>query len=449
MQFKKENIVGTFILTSISIFLYMGYKIGVFKFDKNNYISYNINFSNASGLTKKADVRIAGVKVGWVESLNLTESNSVTTKITVLSQYKLAIDTQAYIKQDGIFSIKFIELIPGKNSIVLKKEQFLNQDLSPTQPNLEDLISSVNKVLKETLKVTSSVKNIIEDKDIIYKIKDSLESASLTTKVFNKFIAENQDKVESIIQNLYKLSKCAPSVIKNTDKIINRFSESSENILNCFEKTEKKEPIINNIYELISGTKSFVDKFNNISIGVDNNYQGFLGLNGHKNFESLLNFWFHPNDRFYFIAGTTFSKDRFLIKKEFNQDPKDSLMLNLNKENNQNSFLFNLQTGGYFLKYFGARIGLFRSTPGFALDLYLPVFRDKFKLVSTLEAFDFTGKNRLNYDNKPQFRFINRLFFTPNFYLSFGLNDFASSKNISGFFGLAVDFGDTFFKSKN
>jgi len=118
-----------------------------------------------------------------------------------------------------------------------------------------------------------------------------------------------------------------------------------------------------------------------------------------------------------------------------------------NYKRKSNAFLFNVQTGGYFGNYFGARVGLFRSTPGFALDFYTPVFKDKFKLVSTLEAFDFTGKNHFIKDNKPQLRFINRLYFAPNCYLSFGANDFISRKNLSGFFGVGLDFGDTFFRS--
>lgn len=500
MQVKKETIVGTFILTSISVFLYMGYKIDFFKLDKANYTSYYVNFDNASGLTRKAEVRIAGVKVGWVESFNLNEQNNcnVVTKIMILSKYKLGLDTQAYIKQDGIFSIKFIELIPGKQSnVVLKEGQFLNKELSTPQPTIEELMLSVNKVLNETLQVTNSLKNIFVDKEIIYKIKDNLESASLATKMFNNFICQNQEKAESIIKNLYKLGATLPNIVENTDKLISKISDGSDIILDSFKNTSqdnnikpkncglmsysylksqetenklidnntnKKNLFVNSLSEIISGTKTFVNNFNNITLGVDNNYQSFLGINQHKNFESLLNFWIHPNDSFYFLTGATFSKDGFVKQKKINLDlnPKHSLLQNFNSpySNDQyqnsydifkrktNSFLFNIQTGWYFLNHFGARVGLFRSTPGFALDFYLPIFKGKLKLVSTFEAFDFTGKNHFIKDNKPQLRFMNRLFFAPNFYISFGANDFASSKNTSGFFGIGIDFGDTFFRSK-
>ncbi len=476
MQIKKETIVGTFVLASISAFLYMGYKIGFFNIDQASYVSYYVNFSNASGLTKKADIRIAGVKVGWVDSFNLSSANNccdVVTKIMVLGKYKLGLDTQAYIKQDGIFSIKFIELIPGKQSdIILKEGDFLNKELSAVQPTIEDLVLSVNKVLKETLQVTNSLKSIFVDKDIIYAVKDSLESASLTTKIFNNFIAKNQEKVETIIKNLHKLSIITPNIIESADKFIDKISNGSDIIMDTLTKepcpidnnsklpsSSSKEPFISDVIETVVGAKSVIKNFSNISLGIDNNYQCFSDINNHNNFESVLNFWIHPNDYLYFLTGVTFSKDGFVKQKKIDliRNPRETFMLNTTPNGDNiayevfkrktNSFLFNMQIGGYFFNNFGARVGFFRSTPGFALDCYLPIFKDKLKLISTLEVSDFTGKNHFVKDNKPQVRFLNKLFFTPNFYISFGAKDFTNSKNIGGFIGLGFDLGDTFFRS--
>lgn len=112
-------------------------------------------------------------------------------------------------------------------------------------------------------------------------------------------------------------------------------------------------------------------------------------------------------------------------------------------ERKKNVSSFNLQAGGYY-KNFALRFGIFESTPGLALDCLFPL-NDTFKLISTFELFDFTGKHKLSFDKKPHLKWINRLYCTPTFYFSFGIDDFASRKSVGGFLGFGLNFGDTYF----
>jgi ABC-type transporter Mla subunit MlaD len=50
------------VLGALGIFIYMGFSIGVFRFDRGNYYAYVIGFNDISGLVRKAEVKIAGVK---------------------------------------------------------------------------------------------------------------------------------------------------------------------------------------------------------------------------------------------------------------------------------------------------------------------------------------------------------------------------------------------------
>ncbi|CDK30718.1 MlaD family protein [Candidatus Babela massiliensis] len=512
MQIKRETIVGTFVLISLSAFLYMSYKIGFLKVNKGSYVSYYIDFKNVSGLTKKADVRIAGVKVGWVDSFKLSDNGSdVITKVMILKNYKLGYDAQAYIRQDGLLSIKFIDIVPG-NSLTrsLEEGEVFNKNLTQPQLSLEDLFISFNKVAEDISQATNSLKMIITDKENISQIRDTIKNVANATKAFKSIsdkvqetVNQNKEKVIDIIDNLDKATTDVPEIIdtvkevlpqlsQDTTTLVSKISQKTDMFLNKFEHTSnsiqkaanlitdlgykltqhpiltkiitnEKEPIINNFNEIISGARTCVEGFSNITLGVDNYYQAFFCPDGHKNFEALLNFWFHPNDYFYLLTGTTFSKDGLAKQRKVNlyQNPQNGCLINLDPNDNSikncyklskrklNTFLFNIQTGGYFYNYFGLRIGLFRSTPGLALDFYIPIFKDRIRLVSTFEVFDLTGKNHFIKDtNKPQLRFMNRLFISPNFYISFGANDFASKPNTSGFIGLGIDFGDTFFRSK-
>ena len=66
---------------------------------------------------------------------------------------------------------------------------------------------------------------------------------------------------------------------------------------------------------------------------------------------------------------------------------------------------------------------------------------DGVRWITSLEAFDFRGRDRLN-DERPHFKWINRLFFLRNIYFDFGADDFISKHNANAFMGMGVRFND-------
>ena len=107
---------------------------------------------------------------------------------------------------------------------------------------------------------------------------------------------------------------------------------------------------------------------------------------------------------------------------------------------NRNQLRFGIQFG----KIFGniaLRFGLFDGTGGMGFDFDIPFPTDKFRWVTTFEAFDFYGWNRID-DRRPHLKWINRMYIFNNIYLTFGADDFVSKNNANVFFGAGVRFGD-------
>ena len=106
----------------------------------------------------------------------------------------------------------------------------------------------------------------------------------------------------------------------------------------------------------------------------------------------------------------------------------------------KNDLLFGLQFGKRFDRLI-FRIGLFENTFGVACDFYVPLKTDKLHWVTSLEAFDFQGVNRLD-DDRPHIKWVNKAFFMKNIYTSFGVDDIYSRRNASPFWGGGIRFGD-------
>ena len=87
---KLETKVGLFIITAISIFVYLSINIRAFRFDKDQFYLYKAYFDDTGGLSAKASIRIAGVEVGWVESVRLMPGAKAELELKIHGKNKLS-----------------------------------------------------------------------------------------------------------------------------------------------------------------------------------------------------------------------------------------------------------------------------------------------------------------------------------------------------------------------
>src|SRR5262249_6259065 len=143
------------VLGALGIFIYMGFSIGVFRFDRGNYYGYTIGFQDISGLVRKAEVKIAGVKVGWVEDIILQPESyqKAQARIMVHKQYRLYENACGMVKQDGLLGPKYIELIPGDPGL-----SKLEPGVMLKEPSQEPV--SIDGLLREFRTIAHNVKDV-------------------------------------------------------------------------------------------------------------------------------------------------------------------------------------------------------------------------------------------------------------------------------------------------
>lgn len=446
----------------------MSYRIGFFKFDKMNYVEYTAHLKTAMGLTKKADVKIAGVKIGWLDSLDISQNGSyVDAKLMLLKKYKLYNDAQIVIRQDGPLGTKFIEINPGHSDKLVLPHGGIISDLESDQPSLDDIFANVATITKTLTEFMNKLKdptseNIDQIKGVVTSCSTAISKFSLLSQKFEEYFLKN-----NLGDSLEDIKSRVPKVLDNAEQMIVNISLASESVKavadkinnatntlagdqNFFSKitTESNQPFLTNLVSRADKVLYCLDCISNVTIGLDNNYEFLMNQNGNKNFKSLFNLWVHPSSNYFFIGGVNFSKSGFVKRSvKVLKDEQNCVKLVNSSKIKKNTFGLNLQAGGYF-KNFILRVGLFESTPGLALDCLLPFGGNKFKWISTFEAFDFTGKNKVDgYRYNPHLKWMNRVYFSPNFYLAFGADDFANKEKRFGFIGLGLNFGGTYFRN--
>ena len=239
---NTENRVGIFVLAALGIFAYMGFKIGAFRFDRGHYAQYTMYFKDVSGLSKKADVKIAGVKVGWVEDIGLEPDNGLKAEasVMVLRDYKLHSDAYAVVRQEGLLGAKYLELIPGDSLLPQLKEGQTLSKPSKSPVSIDELMSQFQKIAGNVEEITDSFRGAVGGVQGKEQLQSMFENFNLTaekmarfSEVLERSFVRNEDNLDSILQLGNDLRRLADRLDKD---VLPSFQENIDKIANVFDR---------------------------------------------------------------------------------------------------------------------------------------------------------------------------------------------------------------------
>lgn len=241
MQISVETRVGLFVLMALAIFVYMGFKIGSFRFDRTNYVQYSLNFDDISGLSRKSDVKIAGVKVGWVESVGLLPDKSMPAQAVIMvhSQYTLYQNAHGVVRQDGLLGPKYIELIPGDPGLIkLRPGSYLQESIPPV--SVDELMREFKHIAVNVRDVTDSFKEAMGGEEaseklqqFIQNITSAADRISSFSGVLERSFVKNEDHIDALLQLGTTITQ-----VSNTlqNEILPGFQNSIDRIASVFDR---------------------------------------------------------------------------------------------------------------------------------------------------------------------------------------------------------------------
>lgn len=134
-----ELVVGVFVLIGLVCLAYLAVNLGKMEIYGAGYRIY-ANFDNVSGLKLGAQVEVAGVPVGRVDSISLTPFFQARVGLRVEKGLQIHDDAIASIRTKGIIGDKFIKLSPGNSEKVIAAGGKIRETESAI--DLEELLSS-------------------------------------------------------------------------------------------------------------------------------------------------------------------------------------------------------------------------------------------------------------------------------------------------------------------
>ena len=134
-----EFLVGCFVLVGLVAVLYLAIQVGSARFFGSDSYTLDARFSSASGVNPGSRVEIAGVRVGTVKDVVLSDNFFAIVTLELPNSMQLDDDTIASVKTAGLIGDRFIDLSPGGSGFELEPGDMIVDTESAL--DIESLIS--------------------------------------------------------------------------------------------------------------------------------------------------------------------------------------------------------------------------------------------------------------------------------------------------------------------
>jgi phospholipid/cholesterol/gamma-HCH transport system substrate-binding protein len=151
----SELLVGLLLLCGIAGLVYMSLYLGQIGFGKSDEYAVQAEFTNAGGLQDGALVELAGVNVGRVAAVQLTQDYRAHVTIHLKSTVVLKEDATAAIKSAGLIGERYVEILPGTTANQIAPGGYIRN----TEPPV-DLQEIIQKFIFGNVETSSSPENI-------------------------------------------------------------------------------------------------------------------------------------------------------------------------------------------------------------------------------------------------------------------------------------------------
>lgn len=496
---RQETRVGLFILVAIGTFLYLSINIRAIRLDKDQYNIFRTYFDDISGLAVKAPVKIAGVEVGWLEEVKLQSDGKAELLMRLHKNIRLAKNAYAMIHQDGLIGTKNLEIDPGDPSTGFLVPGSSLSMPGKTPASVGELLDQFHTIATTVQDIASSIKSVFASRKGEENMRNALNSISAASDriadfsdVLLRTMKKNEDNLNSIFVDVKdsanSLKLAIPAIKDDVHNFADNLGKTSKSANEAFEhvgdaaiqgretlreagevvekinngkgtigKLVNEDETYSDLKKTIRGFKDYVGKTTGLLVGVDMHSESMLRTSNSKGYFELR---LRPSSDFFYLVQLTADQEGTVsreVEYTTRRDDKGNVLrisdMNVPAERKvefadrvertiqtKNAILFGLQFGKRFDRL-AFRLGLFENTFGMGCDFYVPLPTDKVHWITTLEAFDLRGINRVN-DTRPHVKWLNKAFFMKNLYTTFGVDDIYSKRTANPFIGGGFRFND-------
>lgn len=454
-KLSAEAKVGLLVLVGSAVLLWMTFAVGKYEFGEKKGYTLQAVFDSVAGLDAKAAVRMAGVKIGTVEKVELEDSRAKVT-IRIYPDVKIQHGTKAMVKTLGLLGEKYVELVPPEisakeaaapeGSRYFQEGERIQVTVSPS--DVDKLINQLSSISDDVKQVTASLRQVFGSEQGTRSMEDILADLRTTTANIQQFssvlrsdgsevvtrlnelvaslngvVGENRDNLKVTMENVREASKNAELALASIESAARKI-DRGEGTLG---KLVSNDSMYNNIDSAAKGISDYTSHIERLRTVV-----AFRSEYMFPEWKSYFTLDLKPTfDKYYTFEVISDPKNKFTQTITTTNPPGTTVTQDTFEQKFLFSLLFNKRWGNLAI-----RMGLMESSGGLGAAYYAMDDRIKF----SLDAWNFASKEpgNLNTHVKATVNYdLNKLFF-----LDAGIDNFLNSQRSAAFVGVGLRFDD-------
>lgn len=219
-----------------------------------------VRFDSVAGLDQKAAVRIAGVRVGKVESVGLDDERALL-RLSLQPDVRLYGDASAKISSLGMLGEKYVEVLPGHPAAgSLPEGAVLEGSSVPTFDQVLEVATDIGGDIKE---VSATLRRSLGGPEGAEKLTEIVDNLQELTASLNRVVAENRSDVSVTTDNFRHFSNTLKTELPRIAEKMNRLADSLHTIAD--ENRDDLNDSLTNIRELSERLQVSADNLNRIT----------------------------------------------------------------------------------------------------------------------------------------------------------------------------------------
>ncbi|MDI6734856.1 MAG: MlaD family protein [bacterium] len=252
MRISSELKVGIMVAVSLTLlgmliiaasgkfFLQQGYTIVVY-------------FDYVSGLNTGAPVRLAGMEVGEVKDLVLSDSKiAVTLKLEPTA--KIRSDSNVTINSLGIVGEKYVEITLGTPQGKILESGSMIKGITPV--NIDEVLGRTEAIVNKSERIIVFMDKILGGEEIWIEFDKILKNTATITTTLNELLDENKEEINHSIKNLHSISLSLKRIVEeNRDDFRDTTKKLKESAFHFQQASLQLSKILSDLNLMVGGTK--------------------------------------------------------------------------------------------------------------------------------------------------------------------------------------------------
>jgi phospholipid/cholesterol/gamma-HCH transport system substrate-binding protein len=219
---KKEVKLGLFLMAIFVIFAYFIIKTQSCSelLSRGKRYPIEAKFASVAGMYTTAPVRLAGVKIGIVNSIYL-EGRKAVVRMMIDKKYTILSDARALISTIGFVGEKYIEIV-YKDEFNLKNPTIIQPggEILVIEPfNLDEIKAKFDNIYDRTIQITDSINAIVSDPGTQESLRASFANFKAVSGSLKDMLAEG-GRVSGFIGDLSAIADKLQGTVDKADRLV-------------------------------------------------------------------------------------------------------------------------------------------------------------------------------------------------------------------------------------